>query len=56
MVSTPKGLNHFYKLWKDAERHKNQYVPFKITWRDVPGRDENWKERTIVYCSLNRYN
>ena len=51
MVSTPKGLNHFYKLWKDAERHKNQYVPFKITWRDVPGRDENWKERTIANTS-----
>ena len=47
MVSTPKGLNHFYKLWKDAERGRNLYKPFKITWRDVPGRDEAWKERTI---------
>lgn len=47
LVSTPKGLNHFYKLWKDAENHKNLYVPFKITWRDVPGRDEEWKERTL---------
>lgn len=47
MVSTPKGLNHFYKMWKDAERGKNLYKPFKITWRDVPGRDEAWRERTI---------
>ena len=47
LISTPKGLNHFYKLWKDAENHKNLYVPFKITWRDVPGRDEEWKERTL---------
>lgn len=51
MVSTPKGLNHFYKLWKDAQAKRNLYVPFKITWRDVPGRDEAWKERTISNTS-----
>ena len=47
MVSTPRGLNHYYKLWRDAEAKRNSYVPFKITWRDVPGRDENWKDETI---------
>ncbi len=47
MVSTPKGLNHYYKLWRDAEAGRNSYIPFKITWRDVPGRDEKWKEETI---------
>lgn len=51
MVSTPKGLNHFYKLWKDAEAGRNLYVPFKITWRDVPGRDEKWRERTLANTS-----
>ena len=51
MVSTPKGLNHFYKLWKDAQAKRNLYVPFKITWRDVPGRDDAWRERTISNTS-----
>ena len=55
MVSTPKGLNHFYKLWKDAERHRNLYKPFKITWKDVPGRDEEWKVRTIQNTSERQF-
>ena len=27
IVSTPKGLNMFYKLWTDAVEGKNEYVP-----------------------------
>lgn len=47
VVSTPSGLNHYYKLWMDAKDGKNDYYPFEIHWSDVPGRDENWRNTQI---------
>lgn len=47
MTSTPNGLNHYYKLCKEAEEGKNNYQFVKVTWDQVPGRDEKWKEETI---------
>jgi Terminase RNaseH-like domain/Terminase large subunit, T4likevirus-type, N-terminal len=41
--STPQGLNLFHKLWKDAVDGNNDYIPTEITWDQVPGRDEAWK-------------
>jgi hypothetical protein len=48
LVSTPNGLNHFHKIWVDAEEGRNNYIPIRVTWEDVPGRDEKWKEETIA--------
>lgn len=47
IVSTPKGLNMFYKMWDDAEKKRSLYVPIEVHWSEVPGRDEKWKEDTI---------
>ena len=47
IVSTPHGMNMFYKLWNDAENKRNDYVPIEVHWTEVPGRDEKWKEETI---------
>ena len=47
IVSTPKGLNMFYKLWVDAEEGRSDYIPIDIHWSQVPGRDEAWREETI---------
>jgi hypothetical protein len=47
IVSTPNGMNLFYKLWSDAEGKRNGYIPFEVHWSQVPGRDEEWKEETI---------
>jgi len=47
IVSTPHGMNQFYKLWIDAENKRNDYVPIEVHWSEVPGRDEKWKEMTI---------
>ena len=47
IVSTPHGMNHFYRLWHDAERQKNDYVPTDVHWSEVPGRDDKWKKTTI---------
>ena len=47
IVSTPHGMNMFYKLWNDAENKRNDYVPIEVHWTEVPGRDDKWKEETI---------
>lgn len=55
VVSTPKGLNHFYKLWDDAKKGKNEYVPIEVFWTDVPGRDEEFKKTTIANTSESQW-
>ena len=56
IVSTPHGMNQFYKLWTDAESGKNDYVPIEVHWSEVPGRDEVWKEETIRNTSQSQFN
>lgn len=51
IASTPKGFNLFYKLWKDAEEAKSDFVPLSINWWDVPGRDEAWRKGEIARTS-----
>ena len=51
IVSTPHGMNHFYRLWHDAERGKNEYIHTDVHWSEVPGRDEKWKKSTIANTS-----
>jgi hypothetical protein len=55
IVSTPHGMNHFYRLWHDAERGKNEYVPTDVHWTEVPGRDEKWKQQTIANTSEQQF-
>ena len=56
IVSTPHGMNMFYKLWVDAEEGRNTYVPIEVHWSEVPGRDEKWKEETIKNTSQSQFN
>ena len=51
MVSTPHGMNHFYRYWHDAERGKNEYIATEVHWSEVPGRDAAWKDQTIANTS-----
>jgi len=55
IVSTPHGMNHFYRMWHDAERGKNEYIPTDVHWSEVPGRDEVWKEQTISNTSEQQF-
>jgi hypothetical protein len=55
IVSTPHGMNHFYRMWHDAERNKNEYIPTEVHWSEVPGRDEVWKEQTIANTSEQQF-
>lgn len=60
IISTPKGLNMFYRFWvnaskKPGEEGKNEYVPIEVHWSDVPGRDEKWKKQTISNTSEEQF-
>jgi hypothetical protein len=55
VVSTPHGMNHFYRMWHDAEKGKNEYVPTDVHWSEVPGRDAAWKEQTINNTSEQQF-
>ena len=55
IVSTPHGMNHFYRMWNDAEKGRNEYVPTDVHWSEVPGRDEAWKEQTIANTSEQQF-
>ena len=55
IVSTPHGMNHFYRMWHDAERNKNEYIPTDVHWSEVPGRDAAWKDQTIANTSEQQF-
>ena len=55
IISTPKGLNMYYKLWRDAEEGNNSYVPIEVHWSEVPGRDDKWKKETIRNTSESQF-
>jgi len=55
IVSTPHGMNHFYRMWHDAEKGKNEYIPTEVHWSEVPGRDIVWKEQTIANTSEQQF-
>ena len=55
IVSTPNGLNMFYKMWTDAIEKRSTYNPIEVHWSSVPGRDEDWKKETIRNTSEEQF-
>jgi hypothetical protein len=55
IVSTPNGLNLFYRMWTEAVEKRSDYMPIEIHWSMVPGRDEEWKEQTIRNTSPDQF-
>lgn len=66
IVSTPNGMNHFHKLWVDANRSeghklKNRFIPIEVSWRDVPitpggpKRDDVWAAEQIANTSPEQF-
>ena len=55
IISTPNGMNHFYKLWVDAQKGRNGYAWSEVHWSKVPGRDAKWKETTIANTSERKF-
>lgn len=43
-TSTPFGMNHFYKIWKEAENNLNGFAHRFIPYWEHPDRDDVWAE------------
>ena len=48
ITSTPNGRNKFWEIWTAAIDKDNEYSPMRVDWWQVPGRDEEWKKKTIA--------
>ena len=55
IVSTPNGMNQFYKMWTDAVEGRSDYLPIDVHWSEVPGRDKKWKDQTIRNTSEDQF-
>ena len=55
IISTPQGMNHFYKMWQDAVAGRNGYTYHEVHRSQVPGRDAKWKEQTIKNTSQRQF-
>jgi hypothetical protein len=53
IASTPNGRNLFWKLWNGAQQKTNKFVPYRIYWYDVPGRDQQFKYDTIANVGID---
>ena len=55
ITSTPNGFDLFYQLWTNSIEDRNEYANFSVDWWDVPGRDKDWKEKTIANTSEDQF-
>lgn len=57
IISTPNGTgNLFFDIWQKAQRKENTFVPIRVDWWEVDGRDEKWKENMIRNMGLVKFN
>lgn len=47
LISTPNGMNHFADIWQKAVAGESSFIPCKVQWWEIDGRDEAWKSRVI---------
>ena len=48
ITSTPNGMNKFYEIYQLALEGKNSFNPIRVDWWQVPGRDEEWRQKEIA--------
>ena len=48
ITSTPNGFNKFYDIYTAADKGLSEYVPFRVDWWDVPGRDDTWMKQEVA--------
>jgi hypothetical protein len=44
IVSTPNGLNHYHKMWKEAENGMNDFRTVSGHWKEHPKRTQKWAD------------
>ena len=55
ITSTPNGFDLFYKIWINSVEGRNEYQNYMVNWWDVPGRDEEWRQKTIANTSEDQF-
>ena len=55
ITSTPNGFDLFYQIWTNSVEKRNEYNHLMVNWWDVPGRDEDWKQKTIANTSEDQF-
>jgi hypothetical protein len=56
IVTTPKGMNHFYKIWQDAKNGLNGFNTLEATWKDHPYRTQEWADEQLAQLGELKYN
>lgn len=47
ITSTPNGINKFYDIYQGAVHRKNDFIPLRTDWWEVPGRDDKWRDKEV---------
>lgn len=55
-ISTPNGLNHFYKEVEEAKNNQNGYIYFEVTWRDIETYTQEWADEEIKRIGITKFN
>lgn len=55
IVSTPKGMNQFHKIWVDGEKGLNGFVTIDGKWQEHPGRDQAWADAELAVLGKVRF-
>lgn len=42
ITSTPIGFNHFWRMWDEAEKGINGFIPKRVEYWEHPDHDEKW--------------
>lgn len=53
LVSTVNGMNHFHDFTNNARKKLSDFNLISVTWRDVPGRDEEWKNNELATLNFD---
>lgn len=56
IVSTPKGLNHYWKIWDEAEKGLNGFKTVDATWNENPNRDQEWLKGQLSELGELKFN
>lgn len=56
IVSTPKGMNHYYKLWIEAVQGTNGFCAIESHWSNHPKRTQAWADAQRAILGEVTYN
>lgn len=56
IVSTPNGMNHYYKLWTEALQGINGFTAIESHWSNHPKRTQKWADEQRTMLGQVKYN